>query len=72
MARGNLSLGILTRSHINWAAQIWKIARGLKFWIEEVEGYCYLCSENKDADQMRNYCAVDLHLCFCIYAKSRL
>ena len=30
------------------------------------EGLYYLCSENKEADQLRSYCAADLHLCFCI------
>ena len=32
-----------------------KMATGLKFRIEEVEGLYYLCSENK---------GTDLHLCF--------
>ena len=36
------------------------MARGLKFWIYEVEGLYYLCSENKGAD---------LHLCFYICKK---
>ena len=31
-----------------------------------VEGFYYLCSENKGADQLRSYCAADLRLCFCI------
>ena len=30
-----------------------KMARGFKFWIKEVEGLYYLCSENKCADQLR-------------------
>ena len=29
------------------AVQPQKMARGLKFWIEEVEGLCYLCSKTK-------------------------
>ena len=33
-----------------------KMARGLKFWISEVEGLYYLSSENKGADQLRSYC----------------
>ena len=33
-------------------------------------GIDYLCRENKGADQLRSYCAVDLRLCFPIYAKS--
>ena len=27
-------------------------------------GLCYLCSENKGADQLRGYREADLHLCF--------
>ena len=34
----------------NQAVQPLKIARGLKFGINEVEGMYYLCSENKVAD----------------------
>ena len=34
------------------AAQLMNMARGLKFWIYEVEGLYYPCSENKDADQL--------------------
>ena len=41
-------------------------ARGLKFWIKEVEGLYYSCSENKGADQLPVYSEADLHLCFCI------
>ena len=40
------------------------VARGLKSWIKEVEGLYYLCSKNKDADQLHSYHAADLHLCF--------
>ena len=40
------------------------MARGMKFWILEVEELYYLCSENKGADQLSGYRAVDLHLCF--------
>ena len=40
------------------------MARGLKFWIYEVEGLYYPCSENKDADQLRGYREADLRLCF--------
>ena len=29
------------------------MARGLKIWIEEVEGLYFPCSENKGADQLR-------------------
>ena len=35
-----------------------------------VEGLSYLCSENKGADQLYGYCAADLHLDLCIYAKA--
>ena len=40
------------------------MARSLKFWIEEIEGSYYLCSENKGADQLRSYREADLQLCF--------
>ena len=60
----NLSLGFLTRSETNPAVQSQKMVRGLKFWIYEVEGLHYLCSENKGADQPG-----DLRLCFRICKK---
>ena len=47
------SSGFPTRSDTNWAEQLQKMARGLKFRIYEVEGLYYLCSENKGADQFR-------------------
>ena len=47
-----------------------KMARGLKFWIKEVEGLYYPCIENKGVDQLRNNRAADLHFFFA-YAKSR-
>ena len=59
-----------TRSDTNRAVQPQKMARELKFQIKIEEGSHYPCSENKGADQLRSYCAADLHLCFCI-AKSR-
>ena len=37
----------------NQAVQLQKMARILKFWIPKVNGLYYLCSENKDADQLR-------------------
>ena len=46
------------------AVQPHRMARGLKFHIEEVEGLNYLCSENKDADQLRGSREADLRLCF--------
>ena len=45
------------------------IENGLKFWIMIEEGLYYLCSENKEADQLRSYCAADMHLCFRICKK---
>ena len=39
-----------TWSDTNQAVQLQKIARGLKFQIQKVEGLYYLCSENKGAD----------------------
>ena len=53
-----------TRSDTNWAVQPHKMARGLKIWIEEVEGLYYPCSENKGADQLCGYHEADLRLCF--------
>ena len=50
----------------NQAVQLQKNARGLKFWIEKVDGFYYLCSQNKGADQLRSYPEADLRLCFCI------
>ena len=48
------SSGFPTRSDTNRAEQlIKKMARGFKFWIYEVEGLYYICSENKGADQLR-------------------
>ena len=46
-------------------------SHGLKFWIQKEEGLYYLCSENKDADQLRGYRVADLLLCFCICKKNR-
>ena len=53
-----------TSSDTNQAVQLQKMAKGLKFWIQKVEGSYYLCSENKDADQLRGYREADLRLCF--------
>ena len=63
-----VNLNVLVSDHvlINQAVQLKKMARGLKFWILEVEGLYYLCSENKGADQLRGYREADLRLCFCI------
>ena len=56
----------LTRSDTDQAVQLQKMARGLKLRIKKVEGLYYLCSENKDADQLRGYREADLRLCFLI------
>ena len=56
-------------SDTNQAVQPQKMARGLKFRILKVEGLYYLCSENKDADQLRGYREADLRLCFRICKK---
>ena len=53
-----------TWSDTNQAVQLQKIARGLKFWIKKVEGFYYLCSENKGADQLQGQREADLRLCF--------
>ena len=50
---------VLTRS-----VQSLEMARGLKFWIQEVEVYYYPNSKNKGADQLHSYRELDLHLCF--------
>ena len=47
------------------------MVRGLKIWINIENGLSYLCSENKDTDQLRcGYLAADVRLCFrkCIKA----
>ena len=40
------------------------MARGLQFWIKEVEGLYYQCREDKGADQLHDYCEADLRLSF--------
>ena len=39
-----------------------KLYKELKCPLDEFE--YFLCSENNGADQLRSYCAADLHLCF--------
>ena len=51
-------------SDTNQAVQLLKMARGMNFRIKEEEGLCYLCRENKGADQVRGYREADLRLCF--------
>ena len=53
-----------TRSDTNQLVQLQQMARGLKFRNQKVEGWYYLCSENKVADQLRGYREADLRLCF--------
>ena len=53
-----------TWSDTNQAEQPQKMARGLKFRTQKVEGLYYLYSENKGADQLHR--EADLRLCFCI------
>ena len=59
----------------NRAVQPQKMARSLKFPIQEVEGLYYLCIENIAADQLcindqlHGYGAADLRLCFRICKK---
>ena len=55
-----------TWSDTNLAVQLQKMARGLKFWIQKVEGLYYPCSENKGTYQLRGYSEADLRLCFSI------
>ena len=43
--------------------------RGAKFGIQEVDEFYYLCSENKDANQLQGYRPADLRLCFSICKK---
>ena len=43
-----------------------KMAKDLKFQIQEEEGLFYLSRESKGADQLRCYQPADLSLCFCI------
>ena len=62
----NLSSGFHTRSDTNRAVKPQKMARGLKFRIQEVE---VDNSENKGADQLRGYRATDLRLCYRICEK---
>ena len=61
---GKLTFWFLTWSDTNQAVQLQKMARGLKFRIKKVEGLYFLCSENRDADQLRGYREADLRLCF--------
>ena len=65
----NRSWGFPTRSDTNRSVQPQKVARGLKFRMQVVEGLYYPYSENKGADQLRGYREADLCLCFRICKK---
>ena len=39
----------------NQAVHLQKMDRGLTFRIQKVEGFYYLCSENKGTDQLHGY-----------------
>ena len=54
-----------TISDTNRAVKPQKRGRGLKFCIK----LYFLCSKNKDADQLCGYCTAHMHLCFA-YANS--
>ena len=56
--------GVSDQERKKRAVQPQKMARGLKFRIQKVEGSYYLCSENKGADQLRGYREAGLRLCF--------
>ena len=58
------TIRVPTRSDTNQAVQSQKMARGWRFCIQKIEDLYYLCSENKDADQLRSYYEADLRLCF--------
>ena len=58
------TMWFLNRSDTNQAVQAQKMARSLKFQIEEEEKSYYPCSENKGVEQFRSYCEADLRLCF--------
>ena len=60
------------QSSTKWAVQLQKMARALKFWIWEVEGLSYLCSENEGAEQLCGHCTADLRLCYPICKTSFL
>ena len=66
----NLSSGFQIMSDTNRAVQPQKMARGLKFQIQEEEGLYYLFREKRGADQLPCYRASDMPFIFA-YAKSR-
>ena len=58
------TLRFLTWSDTNQVVELQKMARGLKFRIQKVEGLYYLSRENKGADQLCGHREADLCLCF--------
>ena len=58
----------LTKFDTNQAKQLQKMARGLKFRIEKVEGLYYLCSETKALISF----AVTAKLFFCFFSHMQL
>ena len=58
------TIWVPTRSDTNQTVQSQKIARSLKFRLNEEEGLYYPFNENKGADQLRGYREADLRLCF--------
>ena len=51
-------MGFPSRFDTNWAVQPQKMARGLKFWNEEVVGFI----ENKGADQLCSFSHQTAHI----------
>ena len=62
--------GFPTRSDTNRAAPLLNEARGLKRQISKVQGLCYPCSENKGADQLRDYREAKL-ICVFVFADAK-
>ena len=60
VTRKKLSSGFPIKSDTIRAVQPQKMVKGLKFWIQVVNGSYYLCDENKGDDQLIGYCAADL------------
>ena len=59
-----LVFGVSDKGDTNRAVQPHKMTRSFKFRIKKEEGLYYLCSENKDTDQLCGYGEADLRLCF--------
>ena len=57
-------LGILDRVQHKAGLKATKDPRGLKFRLEDEEGFYYLCNEIKGTDQLCGYRATDLRLYF--------